>query len=117
MAFLTRDQILKAKVPTKVIPVPEWGGDVTIVRMTAGGREALGTAFIEAKEAGLSSPPNLRCRMVALSLVDKKGDPLFSLEDVEALAKAEGSAIDRIYEAVSEFNALTDTAVEDAVKN
>lgn len=117
MALLTRDQILKAKVPTKVVSVPEWGGDVSIIRMTAGARDELGEAFIKAKEEGRSTPPNLRCRMVALSLVDKTGKPLFSLEDVEALAKTEGAAIDRIYSEITEFNALGENAIEEAAKN
>ena len=113
MALLTREAILKADdLPTKDVPVPEWGGTVRVRSMTAKDRDAIETTIMMARQEGEQSQVNVRARYAAACIVDDAGRPLFSVNDVEMLGEKSGAALDRVYSAVVDLNLIDPAEVE-----
>lgn len=113
MALLTRDQILSANdLPEmKKVSVPEWGGEVFVKVMTGRERDAFEKAHLDTKGS------DVRARMVAATVCDETGKPLFSLNDVNALAAKSWIALNRVVEASSEINQVSEAAIADLEKN
>ena len=115
--MLTREQILAANdTPTQTVPVPEWGGNITVRTMSARDRDALEFAAIAARDEG-STVDNVRARYAAACIVDDKGNPLFTDEDIVALGNKSGAALDRVYQAIAELNRIMPGDIEGAAKN
>lgn len=115
MSLLSKDAILSADDrKTRDVEVPEWGGTVRVATMTASERDRW-----EAETYGGSKPNTLdfRARFVALCLVDEKGARMFSDKEVAALGGKSAAALQRVFAAAQELNALTDSAVEELEKN
>lgn len=115
---LSRDEILKRdEMPTREVPVPEWGdGETVRVRcLNAAGRLEFGVA--SQKVISGEPGPNPTALLVALSAIDDHGARLFHLQDVDALAELRGDVIDRIATAVMELSGLGDDKVAEAEGN
>lgn len=112
MAKLTRDQILAASdLPTREVPVPEWGGEVIVRSMTLIERERYETDNVKDKgEHALA-------RLIALCCVDETGETLFRPEDVPALERKSGTALLRVLIAAQELNGLGVNGLASAEKN
>jgi hypothetical protein len=109
---LDRAAILAAQdLPVKKIPVPEWKGSAYIRRLTAGERDAFDALVMERQGVGVRTALCLR------SLCDASGQRLFKDEDAEMLAGKCSTALDRVYDAAAEFNALADDTKQDLEKN
>lgn len=118
MTLLGRDAILAAQdLPTKDVPVPEWGGTVRIRSLTARDRDALETAIYQARQEGLVAPDNVRARYASACIVDENGKPLFTEEDIVALGGKSAAALGRVYDAVLSFNAIAEGDVEELAGN
>jgi hypothetical protein len=118
VSLLSREAILGAQdLPTKDVPVPEWGGTVRIRSLTAKDRDAIETAVYAAHKNGRHAPENVRALYAAGCIIDEKGTPLFTVEDVEALGQKSATALNRIYEAVLSHNAIAEGDVEELAGN
>lgn len=115
--MLNRDQILGANdAQVKDVPVPEWGGSVRVKVLSGAERDAFeGLISAKAKLGQLSD--NMRATIVAACVVDDAGRPLFTEADIEALGRKNWKALDRVADAASELNKLTDSDVEEIRKN
>lgn len=134
MADLTREAILAANVmATEKVPVPEWGGTVTVRGMTGDELEAFLRTQSRDVPAGNRagrrggqtekqvSEEFLRARMVAWCVVDDDGNRKFSDDDVAALNKTSSSALVRIARVVMRLSGLDedelDRMAEEMVEN
>lgn len=109
MGDLTREQILAAQdLPTRAVDVPEWGGRVHVRVMNGAERDEFDDFVIKRK----GDIKGLRLRLAALCLCSPDGQRLFSEEDVEALSKKSGKAIQIIEKAATELNGLNVDAAE-----
>lgn len=116
--LLSRADILRANdLPTREVEVPEWGGTVRVRTMTAKDRDAFDSAILEAHQDGRSAPENVRARYAAACIIDDKGKPIFTEEDIAALGAKSGAALSRVYEAISDLNKLSPADVEATAKN
>lgn len=114
--ILSRADILARKdLPTKVVPVPEWGGDVVVRTLTAGERDEFEIAIREAREE--EDRPNVRARLVALVVVGEDGRRLFSEADVEQLGELSARAMDRVFAAAQRLSGFTPDDVAELEKN
>lgn len=105
--MLTRDQIFALDdLPRREVAIPEWKGSVYVRALTGAERDQL--------ERMLAKDSASRASIAALCVVDKKGERLFSEDDVEKLAKKNGTALERIVTAALQFNALTEQALDEA---
>ena len=96
---------------TKEVKVPEWGIDVRIRMMTAGQRDAF-----EAAQA-LDPHTDVRARLAVATICDADGNLIFTADDISALSKKSGRAMDRIFAAAARFNGITAADIEELKKN
>jgi hypothetical protein len=116
MANLTKDQILGAEdLKAKVVDIPEWGGEVVVSELSAAARMEWELDAFGAD--GKPSNDNWKAKLVTRCIVDENGERMFSADDVAALGKKSSKAIDRVYVAALEVNALGDDSVEEIEKN
>lgn len=107
MSFLSRDAILSCSDLRKTeVPVPEWGGSVYVRVLSGAEKDKL--------EGYLKEHPheNVRAFIAAGSICDDSGCLLFSVGDLDALGNKSASALDRVYLAALEINAITEAEVD-----
>jgi len=121
---LNRDQILSAKDRAQeVLSIPEWGGDVMITALSVRDRSIVLSEWSRLgavqKDGGdpAGAMLEIKLRLVALSVTDAEGVPLFTAEDMAELAKKSNQAIGAISDAAITLNKFFASATEDAAKN
>jgi hypothetical protein len=120
MTHLSRELILEASDLTQAqVDVPEWGGFVKLRMMTGLERSVFEQSMVTVKVDGTREQDltHVRVNLVALTAIDEAGNLLFSKDDVARLGTKSSKALNRVFEASTELNALGDTAVKNAVKN
>jgi hypothetical protein len=126
MPLLTREAILAANdLKFEDVPVPEWGGDVRVLELTAAQRdklEALSTDIkVENGKAEASVDLNkmledsFRARLAAWSVVDENNKRIFTDADMAALGAKSSSALQRVYNVAMRLSAFTPEDVEELV--
>lgn len=109
---LTREQIEAADdLPREEVPVPEWNGSVFIRLMTAGEHARLGVDFEAIPR------DELMAYVLAKTLCDEAGRPLFDEGGVAVLSRKNKDVILRLYGVASRLNKMAAGDVEDAAKN
>jgi hypothetical protein len=112
--LLTKDQIQSAADrPTKLVEVPEWGGDLIVATMDG----TLRARYEEYLRVGPGGFEKLRAVIVSLTVVDEAGQPLFTEDDVEWLNKKSGAALDRVFDAAIRLNKLRKADMDELEKN
>jgi hypothetical protein len=115
VSLLTKEAILAAEDRKSVdVPVPEWGGTVRVATIPALEQDrwvAVGN------KNGEMANDTFRIQYVALCCVDENGSRLFSTEDVAALGEKSSKAIQRVFEAASTLNGLSEAAISETEKN
>lgn len=117
MALLSKDEILSAKLPTREVDVPEWGGAVLVRSMTAFERDKFEMYLQRQKETAGSASFSTRAYVASCTIVGEDGQRLFSDEDVQILGQKSAHALDRILDAVLSLSGMESGAIEDAEKN
>lgn len=122
--MLNRDQILSAKDRAQEkVSIPEWGGDVMITALSVRDRSLVLSEWARLgavqKDGGdpASAMLEIKLRLVALSVTDAEGVPLFTVDDMTALATKSNQAIGVISDAAITLNKFFVSATEDAAKN
>lgn len=117
--LLNREQILGHNdLPTETVEVPEWGGSVIVKALNGAQRDSYEQSLITG--SGKNQKMNLinaRARLVALSVVDSEGNPLFTSKDVVALSNKSAAALDRIFAAAQKLSGLTKEDMDEMVGN
>lgn len=115
---LSRDDILNANdIETETVPVPEWGGEVTVKGLSGVERDAWEIAISMENGKPTKNPRNIRAQLVVRSVVDAEGKKVFRPTDVEALGKKSGKALDRVYEVAARLSGIRAEDVEEIAKN
>lgn len=116
-----REQILAAKdLAREQVEVPAWGlsEPVYVREMTGAERDAFEAFLIDNR--GPDEKANLRgvrARLVALTLVDKDGNRIFSDADIDAVGGKGAKSLEPIVEKAMALNALRQKDVEALAKN
>lgn len=114
--FLSKDQILNSNdLTTEVIDCPEWGGAVQIQTMSGFARDRFEESIV-GKNGG-SNLGNIRAKLAAASIVDDKGELMFSEKDIQKLGKKSSAALQRIFNAAQKLNRISEDDVEELAKN
>ncbi len=117
--FLGRDAILKQK-DLEIIElfVPEWDGYILVRGMTARERDQWETSIVKQKGNNTQlDMRNARARLVAMCVVDQKGNRVFGDSDVAALGNMSAKAIDRIFSVAQDLSGVSNEDVEELTKN
>lgn len=116
MSLLKREDVLLAEDNKhKDIEVPEWGGTVRVCTMSGFAKDRF-EASLQGKNGG-ANLSNIRAKLAAATIVSESGELLFSEKDIAKLGQKSCAALDRVFEAAQELNALGDKDVEDLAKN
>lgn len=99
----------------EIVEVPEWGGSVRIRSMTGEERDAFETSI--AGDGKKMNTQNIRAKLVMLTVVNTKGERIFTKEDIEKLGKKSAAALNRVYEKSAMLSAITKKDVEELAKN
>lgn len=107
--MLTRDEILAADdLPTDTVVVKSWGGEVRV-------RALSGLELEEFTDWAEKSKPGKVLSMaayVACSVVDEKGDRVFTIEDAPKLAKKNQRALADIFACAMRLGQKAGDAIE-----
>jgi len=118
--LLTRDQILSADDSVyEDVNVPEWGGVVRIRGLSGSERDRFEDSIVNNKvgKHARQNMKNIRAKLVALTVIDAKGETLFTLKDVEALGKKSAAALDRCFDVAQRLCGLSDDDVTELEEN
>ena len=117
--MLTKAQILKADdLPTEVVDVPEWDGQVTVRTLTGTERDSFEESITKKKGDSVEvNMVNLRAKLCALTLVDGSGHRLFTNADVVELGKKNCAALDRIFTVAQKLNGFGKDDIKELAKN
>jgi hypothetical protein len=117
--FLTKEQILAADdLPRESVKVPEWGkgGCVLVKTMTSDEKNAYEDSVFN-KQEGNVSLKQLTAKLCAATMIDEKGELLFSEEDIEALGQKSCKALGRVQSVAQKLNNITDADMKEMEKN
>lgn len=122
MGLLDKKSILNSQdIKVERVDVPEWGGYVFVKGMTASERDQFETIIAnrsnELGGEGRTVMDNFRAALAAFTIVDKNGERLFDLDDVEALNQKSAAALQRIYEKSKTLSRIGNDDVEELTKN
>ena len=117
--MLTKEQILQADdLPTKVVPVPEWNGEVIVRTMSGEERDAWEQSITTKRGDDIQvNMANLRARLCSQTIVDEDGELLFSKDDVDLLGQKSAKALDRIFGIAQKLNGLGKDDIKELAKN
>lgn len=117
MGLLSKDQILSADdLPFRDVDVPEWGGTVRVRTMTGGERDAFEASLYEKEGDDLVyKREHFRAKLLSRCIVDEKGTLLFSAKEIEKLSGKSARALNRLFDAAQELNAISKEE-QDAIK-
>lgn len=115
MAILGRDAILNADDrKTKLVPVPEWGGEVLIRSLSGKERDDFEASLqVTRGNKTKQNIENFRARLLALCIVNEKMERLFVPADIPALGNKSVAALQRVFNACNELSGLSEEDVEE----
>jgi len=113
MGLLTREVILSADdIGFKIVPVPEWGGDVRLKTLRGDQIDAYQQSRLK-KDGGVDIKRS-KAQLVAMASVDEKGQRIFTPEDVERLAQKSNIALERVAKVVADMSGLKPESLDAA---
>jgi len=116
--ILTKGQISAADDRKIVeLEIPEWGGSIRIREMSAADRIAL-AILVGGEEVPKNAVLGLMTEIAARSIVDEKGDAMYTKEEADELFSAKSYApLERIVGEARKLSVLSSEAVEEERKN
>jgi len=119
MPDLDRAAILAAPVGDLLcVPVPEWGGNVYVRTLSDDdvAHHALACQRATTPDGAVDSR-GLRAKLLVRALADSAGNVLFAKDDIKELSAKGFRVLDRLFDAVQDFNCLTPDALGGLEKN
>lgn len=113
--LLSKDALLAATtLPREQVQVPELGGAVVVQGLTAAQRDTFEASLFTRKgkhrEENLA---NMRARLLALCLVDERGQRLFSDADTTALGAVRADVANRLFDVAMRLSGLREEDVDE----
>jgi len=114
---LSRDDLLGATArPRDEVEIPELGGVVYVQGLTSGERDKYeGEIMKRDRRSGQMIPQltKVRALLIALSVTDAEGTPLFSENDLHEIGRIPARTIQKMFDKAAELSGLSETDVED----
>lgn len=127
MSFLSREALLKKRARrTKIVSIRDdhpdadlAGMQVTVRSMNARERADWEMQFTNPKtnKPLLDRQREIRERLVIATVIDERGEPLLSIDDLEALREVDSALLDMIVRASQDLNDITDDDLAELEKN
>lgn len=126
MPILGREILEERRPETTEVEVPEWGGSILIRKLSAAAATkymAMATSVVDTTTGKITDPDRM-VRMLAQALVwswvNEQGGQVLAQTDIDRICQEPYDTLDRISDAIREFNGLTKkaaAAIEAAKKN
>jgi hypothetical protein len=115
MKELSSEEILGIEdILEELVEVPEWKGTVRVRGLTGRERDAYEASLFE--QRGRNTKTNLqnaRARLVVLSVVDARGQRMFTESQIPELGAKSAAALDRIWKKARDLSGMSDQDVEE----
>lgn len=107
--FLSKDQILAADdLPFEDVDVPEWKGTVRVRTMTGSERDDFEASIYETVGDKVSvNRKDFRTKLLSKTLVDDKGQRLFTDKEIVQLGGKSAKPIGRLFEVAQRLNGMS----------
>jgi hypothetical protein len=117
--LLGRDDILGfSDLKYEIVPVPEWGGSVRVRSLRGVERDEYEASQVKQRGNNVDlNLINIRAGLVARSICDHSGNPVFSVGDIGLLGQKSAAALERVYEVAARLSSVTDEAIGVLAKN
>ena len=116
--MLTKEDILNAKdIKEKTITVPEWGGEVKIKSLTSLEKDRIESFIFNESRTAIITEAEVKARYLVYSIITEDGKRMFTDLDAKELGKKSAAAVDRVFMALQEICAISDSDVEKMAKN
>ena len=102
--------------PSISVPMPEWGCEVLMRPLNLLERFAWMDAQSE-NDGSVEQNQLVSMRLACLSLVDEAGEPVFSVDQAEALLRKNDRAAQRLMDSAMHLNRFTKSAMEEDAGN
>lgn len=113
---LNKEQILSADdLQIEEMEIPEWGGTIYIRVMTGTERNLFVQDIYTSEDKEDEVDLSIRFKLCAATIVNSKGERLFSESEIETLSNKSFIVLDRIYRKAEILNCIDDA--EKIVKN
>lgn len=115
MTFLSAEQILAANDREhEDVPVPEWGGTVRVIGLSAADRDAYEAAMAATTRGEVSAArlQNFRAKLLVKALVDEQGKRIFTDGQAKDLGAKSGSVVDRLFDVTRRLSGMGKDALE-----
>ena len=117
--MLTKEKILGSDdIKKELVSVPEWGGDVYVRMMSGAERDnfeqKMGRKRKEHIDGFIS---NIRARLCVETIVNEKGEKLFTDADIAELGSKCAIALDRLFDKAQRLNGFTEEDIKELEKN
>ena len=116
VTLLTADQIMAAPLASTDVPVPEWGGTVRVRAMSGSDRDSF-RDLLRTAEGEQTSNTKFQATLLAFTLVNDRGELLFTVEQIQTLGLRSAAALERVGVAAMKLNGLLPDAIGEAAKN
>ena len=117
--LLSRDQILNGAQPrTESVHIPEFGGDMLLRGLTADEADEYEGENIEVKgEQIVLNRKQQRARLIQRCAINQDGSQLFSKDDIPALGRLPGAALQKAFVVAQSLSGLGPEANESLGKD
>lgn len=116
--LLTAEEIFAADdLTTEIVEVPEWGGAVKVKALRGDERERYEASNGYVKGDRWVPKGNAAARLVSISVVDDKGQRVFSDDDVVKLGRKSAAGLRRVVQVAQRLAGLTDADMEELEGN
>jgi hypothetical protein len=117
--MLSREEMqTKSRGPVKTLPVPEWGGDIGIRKLSAGDLlELRRLAKPDGEDPTDEDNLTAICEVVSLGVCDTDGRPCFSIDDIREWAGDQMPLLYRLVDEIQIHNGMAKSQREELEKN
>lgn len=116
MQTLTKEQILAADdLTTEILQVPEWGGSIIVRTITGTERDYLEASI--SNDDGGKNMENLRAKLVVMSVVDEKGNKLFTMKDLGAIGAKSARVLSKVFTVAMRLSGFSKKDVDELTEN
>ena len=111
--LLNKEQIFACQdLSVETVAMPEWGGEVKIKTMSIGDQIEFERLNKKSKDSS-----NIVCNTLMFCCIDDEGNRLFSEADIKVLEKKSFRAIEKLFRACLDLNAIHSDSLEKEAKN
>lgn len=112
---LNKEEILQAQdLPTELVSIPEWGGDVYVRGMTGAERDKWEASIVQTRGKDQTlNMVNIRAKLASITICDEQGNRLFTDADIARLSAKSAHALQRVFLVAQKLSGIGEDDVKE----